>query len=233
MRPVFVFATLSLLALCSTGCFNGPIQVKSNPQAHFVTSVGEFTVELEPNAAPNTVDNFVQYAASGFYDQTIFERIVPGFVIQGGLYTPELDAKSTNAPIANESQNGLQNLRGTIGMVRGDLPDTATSAFYINLTDNPELDASLTVPGYTVFGTVIDGLDTINAIAAVPTAPLGNFDHLPTTTVTILSVTIIPAGTENSAAFNAYGASVQYGLLYAARDVVVTLLGYGINNLGD
>jgi peptidyl-prolyl cis-trans isomerase A (cyclophilin A) len=157
---------------------------------------GTIDLELDPVAAPVTVQNFLDYANGGFYDNTIFHRVVAGFVIQGGGYspgTPESPDPSfvppTQPPIPLESNNGLSNLRGTLAMARSSEPNSATSQFYINVADNPELDyRSEEQPGYAVFGRVTAGLELVDAISVVPTrsVPSLGLTHLPVTDVVVL-----------------------------------------------
>lgn len=157
------------------------------------TSLGEITVELNAEAAPITVDNFLRYVDEGFYTDTIWHRVIPGFVIQGGGFTTDLMQKTTHDPIALESANGLSNLRGTIAMARTGEPNSATSQFFINLVDNLTLDRSATNDGYAVFGRVVDGLSVVDAIAAVPTQTESGFQDVPVTDVLILAVSRIAA----------------------------------------
>lgn len=134
------------------------------------TSMGTIEIRLDRQKAPVTVDNFVQYVKTGFYDNTIFHRVKPGFVIQGGDFNTAYEEKTTNAPIKLESHNGLKNTVGTIAMARANPVDSATSQFFINLADNTNLDyISASSPGYAVFGIVVYGMDVINKIAKVPT----------------------------------------------------------------
>ncbi|OYV75559.1 MAG: cyclophilin [Chromatiales bacterium 21-64-14] len=160
----------------------------------FDTSAGRFVVELFPGKAPKTVANFLRYVHEGFYDGTIFHRVIPGFVIQGGGYTEHFQQKATHAPIPNEAANGLKNLRGTIAMARTSDPNSATSQFYINLGDNLALDHHADTPagaGYTVFGRVVEGMDVVDRIAQVPTGAVGPFpSDAPLTAVVIRRVTI-------------------------------------------
>jgi peptidyl-prolyl cis-trans isomerase A (cyclophilin A) len=153
----------------------------------FKTSLGEFTVELEPKEAPITVENFLKYVDDGFFDGTIFHRIVPGFVIQGGGLTPEFDNKATRAPIKNEATNGLRNLRGTLSMARTNAVDSATSQFFVNLKDNAFLDHKPGNHGYAVFGRVTKGMDVIDQIARVKTGKRKGYDDAPLESVTIES----------------------------------------------
>lgn len=158
------------------------------------TSLGEITVELYPDKAPKSVENFLAYAKSGFYDGTIFHRVIAGFMIQGGGFTKDLVQKKTRAAIAIESKNGLSNLRGTLAMARTADPNSATAQFFINTVDNPRLDyVDDSNPGYCVFGKVTAGMDVVEKIRAVPTGAQGPFrSDVPTTVVTIEKVTLVP-----------------------------------------
>jgi len=150
-----------------------PVYVK------LITNKGDILLELYPDKAPKTVANFVQYVQDGFYDGTIFHRVIPSFMIQGGGFDRDLMRKPTRAPIENEAANGLKNLRGTIAMARTGDPHSATAQFFINVQDNPALD--YTGPqnsrtwGYAVFGKVIDGMDTVDTIRFQPTEARGPF----------------------------------------------------------
>lgn len=158
------------------------------PQVQLQTSMGNVLLELNPGAAPLSVNNFLAYVKSGFYAGTLFHRVIPGFVVQGGGFTPGPSYKMpTNAAIRLESNNGLSNRRGTLAMARGTGADTATSQFYVNLVNNTGLDyASATAPGYAVFGTVLQGMDVIDQIAAQPTATVGALQNVPRTDILIL-----------------------------------------------
>ena len=158
-----------------------------SPTVLFKTSLGEFTIELEPEEAPITVENFLRYVDDGFFDGTIFHRIVPGFVIQGGGLTPEFDNKETRAPIKNEAANGLRNLRGTLSMARTNAVDSATSQFFVNLKDNAFLDHKSGSFGYAVFGRVTRGMDVVDQIAKVRTGKRKGYDDAPLESVTIES----------------------------------------------
>lgn len=170
----------------STG--GGPIQVQ------FETTLGAFVIELDPAAAPVTVDNFLTYEAGGFFDgtdgngATIFHRVVPDFVIQGGGLTSDLTEKFTLPAIVNESGNGLANVRGAVAMARLDAPDTATSQFFVNLVDNDFLD---TAPGYAVFGHVVAGMDVIDAMAEVATTTMAPYEDVPIEPIVVLSTTVL------------------------------------------
>ena len=149
----------------------------------FQTTLGDFTIELFEKEAPETVVNFLKYIDSGFFDGTIFHRIVPGFVIQGGGFTEDMSQKRTQPPIKNEADNGLKNLRGTLSMARTNDINSATSQFFVNLKDNDFLDHKPGNFGYAVFARVTDGMDVVDKIAAVATGRQRGFDDVPTETV--------------------------------------------------
>ncbi|QWD91517.1 peptidylprolyl isomerase [Polynucleobacter sp. MWH-Braz-FAM2G] len=169
----------------------------AGPKVEFKTTMGNFVVELDDVKAPKTTANFLNYVKSGFYNGTIFHRVIDGFMIQGGGFTPDLNQKPTDPPVVSEAQNGLKNNRYTIAMARTSDPDSATSQFFINVNDNTALDYPNSMGnGYTVFGKVISGTQTIDAIRKVPTmvapAPrMGRLADVPSKTVTIESVTIL------------------------------------------
>jgi peptidyl-prolyl cis-trans isomerase A (cyclophilin A) len=158
-----------------------------SPQVTLVTTIGTLVMELNPAVVPTTVNNFLGYVNSGYYKGTVFHRVISGFVVQGGGYTTGLIQKPGQAaPIALESNKGLFNSRGTLGMARTSVPNSATSEFFINLVDNPTLDyQSAANPGYAVFGKVVQGMDVVDAIAAVPTGLVNGMVDVPTTDVTI------------------------------------------------
>ena len=160
-------------------------------KATIETSMGSITLELDAAKAPVTVKNFCDYAKSGHYNGTIFHRVIDGFMIQGGGFTAAMDQKPTNAPIKNEATNGLSNARGTIAMARTQVVDSATSQFFINLTDNTFLDHRAPDPrgfGYAVFGKVTDGMDVVDKIAKVKTRSVGYYENVPEEAVTIRKV---------------------------------------------
>ena len=164
------------------------------PKVLVKTSLGDITLELYPDKAPKSVDNFLTYVKSGFYDGTIFHRVIAGFMIQGGGFTADLRQKKTRAPIAIESKNGLSNLRGTLAMARTMDPNSATAQFFINTVDNPRLDyAGDANPGYAVFGKVVAGMDVVDKIRAVETGAQGPFaSDVPKTPVVIDKVSVLP-----------------------------------------
>jgi cyclophilin family peptidyl-prolyl cis-trans isomerase len=140
------------------------------------TDMGAFTIELQPDRAPLTVENFLKYVNEGFYNGTLFHRVVSGFVVQGGGHAAsDFKLKQTHAPVYNESGNGLQNKRGWVGMARSAAPHSGNAQFYINIADNPELDPLPTRWGYAVFGRVTEGMDVLDKIAVVATGSMGPF----------------------------------------------------------
>ena len=166
-------------------------------KATIETSMGSITLELDAAKAPVTVKNFCDYAKGGHYNGTIFHRVIDGFMIQGGGFTAAMDQKPTNAPIKNEATNGLSNARGTIAMARTQVVDSATSQFFINLTDNTFLDHRTPDPrgfGYAVFGKVTDGMDVVDKIAKVKTRSVGYYENVPEEAVTIRKVHIAAEG---------------------------------------
>ena len=161
------------------------------PQVRVETTAGDFVMELDENRAPLTVANFLQYVDDGFYDGTIFHRVVNSFVIQGGGYTADHEPRETRPSIANESGNGLSNGRLTVAMARTNEPHTADSQFYINLADNDALDPKPTRWGYAVFGRVIDGIDVIDDIGNRATSAKGQFQNLPAAPIIIQHMTLV------------------------------------------
>ncbi|NDH78758.1 MAG: peptidyl-prolyl cis-trans isomerase [Burkholderiaceae bacterium] len=168
----------------------------AGPKVEFKTNLGNFVVDLDSDKAPKTVNNFLAYVKSGFYNGTVFHRVINGFMVQGGGFTTELVQKPTQSPVVSEAQNGLKNQIYTIAMARTSDPDSATAQFYINVKDNPGLDFPNAMGnGYTVFGKVISGTQTIDKIKQVPTGvastPRGRMADVPNTPVVIESVTIL------------------------------------------
>jgi cyclophilin family peptidyl-prolyl cis-trans isomerase len=151
------------------------------PQVALITAKGSITVELDPTLAPVSTNNFLSYVNKGFYRDTLFHRVIPNFVVQGGGYTTGMVKKTEqSAPIELESNKGLSNVRGSLAIARTNLPNSATSEFYINLVNNVSLDYSNAAnPGYAVFGKVVQGMDVIDAIAAEPTGVVGGFSDVP------------------------------------------------------
>lgn len=184
----FLLAGLALLTLTLTGA-----ALAANPQVNLQTNKGLIVIELYPDQAPQSVANFLAYVDAGFYDGTIFHRVIPDFMIQGGGFTADLEKKETRAPIPNEADNGLKNERGTLAMARTNDPHSATAQFFINHKDNAFLDHSGKTPrgwGYAVFGRVTDGMSVVDAIAATPTGGKGMFPKdVPLETIVIEKAT--------------------------------------------
>ena len=176
-----------LLTLIGTLIFmNQGIASENYPQVEIVTTSGTFTIELDRNRAPISVENFLNYVEEGFYTNTIFHRVIEGFVIQSGGYTAEFDMKETKPEIVNESGNGLSNRRMTLGMARSNEPHTASSQFYINLVDNFSLDPMPTRWGYTVFGEVISGFEIVDSIGQSATQTYQDLQDVPVAPIIIL-----------------------------------------------
>ncbi|HEX6202159.1 MAG TPA: peptidylprolyl isomerase [Thermoanaerobaculia bacterium] len=168
----------------------------TQPRVQLETSHGAIVLELDSAKAPKTVENFLGYVRSGFFDGTIFHRVIPGFMIQGGGFTPDMQQKKTGAPIPNEADNGLDNRRGTIAMARTNDPHSATAQFFVNLVDNQPLDhteKSLRGWGYAVFGEVVEGMDVVDRIARVPTGNAGQHQNVPREPVVIERATVVEA----------------------------------------
>jgi peptidyl-prolyl cis-trans isomerase A (cyclophilin A) len=190
-------ASLQRLLFCA--CVAGGIaaspafaQTAAHPRVDLKTSMGDIVIELSPDKAPKTVDNFLQYVRSGQYNGTIFHRVIPGFMVQGGGFTVNLFEKPTRAPIPLESQNGLKNVAGAVAMARTNDPDSATAQFFINTVDNPNLDyPQPDGHGYAVFGHVVSGMDVVKKIELVPTNEQAMMQNVPVTPVTIISATVL------------------------------------------
>jgi len=193
-----LLASLLLVPLVAraaeTGC-SPPDVMPENvfPTVRLETSMGDIMVELDRKRAPVTVNNFLRYVTNGSYNNTIFHRVMPGFVVQGGGYTEAIEERELYAPIANESGNGLKNMPMTIAMARYDDPHSATNQFYFNLAANASLDPNTKGWGYAVFGLVVSGQDVIEAIAAVDTGyhDLLDAENVPLVPVKILSATVM------------------------------------------
>lgn len=196
MRQLLFIVALCLLFGCAANAPTTSNHVKNIPNATSAsspvkdvvmleTSKGNIEIQLDPVKAPITVANFEAYVDSGFYDGTVFHRVIKGFMIQGGGFTADGVQKNTSAPIKLESDNGLKNVAGTIAMARTSDPDSATSQFFINTVDNPDLDLAPGNDGYAVFGTVISGMDTVKTIESVDTGDNGPNQDWPTQPVVI------------------------------------------------
>ena len=187
--------TLVLLATCCLALTLSPnAAAQDNPVVVIETSLGTITVELDRAKAPLSVENFLQYAGDGHYNGTIFHRVIEGFMLQGGGFTPDMQQKPVRGPIKNEATNGLTNDRGTLAMARTGVVDSATSQFFINTgTNNGFLNNTGTTQdtyGYAVFGKVTDGIDVVDKIEGVATGTRGPYSDVPNTPIEILSVTV-------------------------------------------
>jgi peptidyl-prolyl cis-trans isomerase A (cyclophilin A) len=179
---------LAALALLSALAVSPALAQK----VRLATSMGDIVLELDKDKAPKTVDNFVQYVKAGHYDGTIFHRVIPDFMIQGGGMKPDMGEKPTRAPIPLESRNGLSNLRGTVAMARTMVANSATSQFFINVKDNTFLDQpnARDGEGYAVFGKVVEGMDVVDKIRVVPTGGKGPHQNVPVQPVLIKKATL-------------------------------------------
>jgi len=168
---------LIAVLLAATACTAEPAPTPpKHPYVEMLTTEGRILLELDGQAAPYTVDHFLKLVDDGFYDGTIFHRVIPSFMIQAGGYTPSMNLKEDDAGLPNESGNGLSNVRGTLAMARTGNPHSANSQFFINVIDNTRLDPQDGRWGYTVFGVVIEGMDVVDTISTVQTGPRGDLE---------------------------------------------------------
>lgn len=183
-------ATTFGLILAAVLLFGGTsaIAEEKNPVVLMKTTKGDIKIELDSAKAPITTENFIAYTKDGFYDGTIFHRVIPGFMVQGGGFDKDMNQKPTKAPIKNESSNGLKNVRGSLSMARTSDPHSATSQFFINVVDNANLDQG---DGYAVFARVTEGMDVVDAIVAVPTTTKRPHANVPVEPVIIESATVV------------------------------------------
>jgi peptidyl-prolyl cis-trans isomerase A (cyclophilin A) len=185
------FAVL-LLTFATLGVAHGQTVAKANPRVLLATSQGDIVLELYPDKAPKTVENFLRYVSDKHYNGTLFHRVIDGFMIQGGGFGPDLAQKPTRAPIPLEASNGLKNDRGTVAMARTNAPDSATSQFFINVVDNANLNAPLPDGhGYAVFGKVVQGMETVDKIRAVQTTTRNGMANMPATPVSVTSASLL------------------------------------------
>ena len=196
LRRTVMALCFSLLA-AGAGLLAGAGGVRAaapDPTVRLETSLGEIVLRLDARKAPISTANFVQYVKSGFYDGTVFHRVIKNFMIQGGGLTPDLKQKETRTPIRNEADNGLKNKKYTIAMARTSEPHSATAQFFINVKDNAFLDFKNQTPqgwGYAVFGKVVKGQDVVDKIAAVATGPKGYYDDVPVQTVVVKKAEVL------------------------------------------
>ncbi len=185
---------MNLLVPMSLLCCAFNSQAQTAQEVRLETSKGEIVIKLFPDKAPITTQNFIQYVKDGYYQGTIFHRVIPGFMIQGGGFEPEMKQKTgTRAPIKNEADNGLRNSRGTIAMARTQDPNSATSQFFINVADNAFLNHGQRDFGYAVFGEVVKGMEVVDAIAAVKTGSSGMHQDVPLEPVVIKKAEVVGA----------------------------------------
>ncbi|MCX8085954.1 MAG: peptidylprolyl isomerase [Rhodocyclaceae bacterium] len=183
MKPLLTLLAACLLALPAWA---------ANPQVELKTTLGVIVLELDAERAPKTVANFLRYVKDGFYDGTIFHRVIDGFMIQGGGFTPDMKEKPTRAPIENEAKNGLRNVAGSIAMARTRDPHSASAQFFINLVDNRPLDyPSRDGWGYAVFGKVVAGMDVVQKIGKAATGSVGYHQNVPLTPIVIESAKLL------------------------------------------
>jgi peptidyl-prolyl cis-trans isomerase A (cyclophilin A) len=182
IRRLFVLSAAAVVPL-SAGA--------ADPQVEMKTSMGSFTIELYPAKAPKTVENFLAYVKAGHYNGTVFHRVIPGFMVQGGGMTPDMNQKPTRPPVPIESKNGLKNDKGWVAMARTNDPNSATSQFFVNVGNNDFLNyPGQDGHGYTVFGKVVAGMDVVDKIVAVPTGNRGGHQNVPSKPIVIESATV-------------------------------------------
>ena len=186
-RTVLCLALAAGLASTGAAAAGAATSTGGKPVVVLETSQGTIEIELDPEKAPVTVQNFLTYVDAGFYDGTVFHRVIPGFMIQGGGFDAKLSQKATRAPIKNEAANGLTNQRGTLAMARTQVVDSATAQFFINVKDNDFLNHGGRDYGYAVFGRVTQGMDIVDKIAAVKTGTQGGMQNVPVEPVVIKS----------------------------------------------
>lgn len=182
-RPLLQFVLATALALCGSAAL-------AQQKVKLATTAGDIVVELDAAKAPKTVANFIQYVKDGHYSGTVFHRVIPNFMIQGGGMDDKMTEKNTRAPIPLESGNGLSNARGTLAMARTSVPDSATAQFFINVKDNAFLDRAPGNPGYAVFGRVVSGMDVVDKIKSVATGNKGMHQNVPLEPVVITKATL-------------------------------------------
>ena len=188
---LILLVCLTVLALFALTPF--ALAEAANPRVQVETNQGKITIELYPEKAPKTVESFLQYVNNGFYDGTVFHRVIKGFMVQGGGFTADMRTKPTKPPIVNEADNGLKNLRGTVAMARTPQPHSASSQFFINTVDNDFLNHRDKTPpgwGYCVFGKVVAGMDAVDAIEKLPTGQNGMHSDVPIAAVLIIKAVV-------------------------------------------
>ncbi|MFL6197338.1 MAG: peptidylprolyl isomerase [Thermoanaerobaculia bacterium] len=180
-----------------------PVAPATPPRVALDTTMGRIVIELYPDKAPKTVKNFLDYVKAGQYNGTIFHRVIPGFMVQGGGFTPNMTEKPTRAPIQNEADNGLLNQRGTIAMARTSDPNSASAQFFINVADNAPLNFRAKTPdgwGYAVFGKVVEGMEVVDKVVAVPTTTKGMYGDVPVQPILVRKASIVSTAKPKPAA---------------------------------
>ena len=192
MKSLSAVSRRAACALLACTLAGGSALAADAPRVKFATTAGDFVVEVNPDKAPKTVENFLQYVKDKHYDGTIFHRVIDNFMVQGGGFASDMQQKATRAPIPLEAGNGLKNEVGTIAMARTSDPASATAQFFINVRDNTMLDApSPDGHGYAVFGKVVSGMDVINKMKGLPTGTKGGYRDVPVTPIVINSATLV------------------------------------------
>jgi len=192
MKPMRLLPLLLCIVLAPPVANAQELSELSDPRARVVTTAGNFVIELDRERAPLTVETFIAYAREGFYEGTIFHRVIQGFVAQGGGFTTTLEQKPAERSVVNESGNGLSNSRGTVGLARTNDPHSGDAQFYVNLADNLDLNPRPTRWGYAVFGTIVEGMGVVDEIGHTPTGPAGIFDrNVPVEPVIIQQVELL------------------------------------------
>ncbi len=189
MKKIHLLLISLILSVAASNCL-----AAEAPKVIFQTTAGKIVIELNPAKAPKSVENFIQYAKDGFYNNTIFHRVISGFMVQGGGFTETFSQKPVRAPIKNEADNGLSNARGSIAMARTNNPNSATAQFFINLVDNNFLNHTAPTPrgwGYAVFGQVIEGMDVVDKIATVRTGRKNGHSNVPLNNIVITATEVI------------------------------------------
>ena len=187
-KPGVQLLIAASLAIGFGAASQAPVIHRKHPQILIETAKGDIKIELFSDQAPRTVENFLRYVDEGFFDDTIFHRVIRNFVVQGGGFTPELELKPVHDAVKIESHRNLPNVRGTVAMARNDERNSATSQFFINLKDNDKLDRKAASVGYTVFGQVIEGMEVVDRISNVQTSRRGYMDDVPILPVFVESI---------------------------------------------
>jgi cyclophilin family peptidyl-prolyl cis-trans isomerase len=192
-RRLAILGALAGAAFATTLAAFPAIAQTANPRVEFKTNRGAIVIEVFQDKSPKSAANFLQYVKDGHYKGTIFHRVIDGFVVQGGGFDAKMTQKSTRAPIANEASNGIKNDRGTLAMARTSDPNSATSQFYINLSNNDALNFRGPGSGYAVFGRVVQGMDVVDKIAKSPTGNVGPFQDVPREPIVVESAAVVAA----------------------------------------